>query len=83
MSVVPDGLRMSRPKLRSISRKVEGGKKTTRSRSVKDDEAMEVTRPRAGRIINIIPGLKIPENIIGLGVKDYVGKDNYQTSCRQ
>jgi len=65
---------MSRPKLRSISRKVEGGKKTPRSRSVKHDEAMEVTRPKAGRIRQIIP-----ENIIaGVGIKDFVGKDNYE-----
>ena len=50
-----------------------------RSRSVKDDETMEVTRPRAGKIRQILPGLKIPENIVGsVGVKDFVGKDNYE-----
>ena len=50
-----------------------------RSRSVKDDETVEVTRPRAGRIRQIIPGLKVPENIIaGVGIKDFVGKDNYE-----
>jgi len=49
-----------------------------RSRSSKDDETVEVTRPRAGRIRQICPGLKIPENIIGsIGVKDFVGKDIY------
>ena len=49
-----------------------------RSRSVKDDETVEVTRPRAGRIRKIRPGLKIPENSIGsIRVNDFVGKDIY------